>query len=190
MSSDNSKKLQDAIVCFIGEIGEKPERNGLHETPARFEKQLRECTSGYGKNPDDFVKLFDNDGFHDLINISRISFSSLCEHHMLPFFGYIDIAYVPSDKILGLSKFARIVDVFSKRLQVQERLTQEIASYLAEKLHPELLMVRIVAVHTCMTVRGVSRPESHTETFVKIGAATKQNAHYISHFQRMRHSND
>ncbi len=186
MGTESSKTLRDAVTSFLEAIGETPQRNGLHETPARFEKQLRECTSGYGKNPDDFVKLFDNEGFHDLINISRISFSSLCEHHMLPFFGHIDIAYVPRDSILGLSKFARIVDVFSKRLQVQERLTHEIASFLAEKLHPELLMVRIVAAHTCMTVRGVARPESLTETFVKIGADTKKNAHYISHFQRMR----
>lgn len=190
MSIESSKEIQDAVLRFMHDIGEQVDRNGLRETPARFEKQLRECTSGYGKNPDDYVKLFDNEGFHDLIHVSKISFSSLCEHHMLPFFGYIDIAYVPGDMILGLSKFARIVDVFSKRLQVQERLTQELASYLAKKLQPNLLMVRIVATHTCMTVRGVSRPESLTETFSKIGAHTKQNAHFVAQFQRMRQRND
>jgi len=182
MGTKSSKQIQDAVVSFMKDIGEQADRNGLLETPARFEKQLRECTAGYGQNPDDYVKLFENEGFHDLINVSKISFSS--------FFGHIDIAYVPADKILGLSKFARIVDVFSKRLQVQERLTQEIASYLSGKLQPDLLMVRIIATHTCMSSRGVLRPESMTETFAKIGADTPQNAHYVAHFQRMRHRND
>ena len=181
VDADTPTGFEDAIHDRIAAMGDDPSRDGLTETPKRFLKQLRECLSGYSDDPEKHIKLFDNDGFHDLIIVSTISFSSLCEHHMLPFFGTVDIAYLPSDKILGLSKFARIVDAFSKRLQVQERLTKQIADLLEMHLKPELLMVRIEAQHTCMTVRGVLRPQSITKTLV-IRGNTDRHAHYVRQF--------
>ncbi len=175
--------IRSSLQRLFEELGENPERDGLVETPARFEKQLRESLNGYSKDPKSAVKLFENNDYHDLIVVSTIHFSSLCEHHVLPFFGHVDIAYIPGEKILGLSKFARIVDIFSKRLQVQERLTQEIAEFLAEQLQPELVMVRISAVHTCMATRGVNRPASKTDTFAKIGPDTPANRAHVQHFR-------
>src|SRR5690606_20973125 len=158
--------------------------NGTNETPQRFVKQITECLSGYNEDPKNHLKLFDNDkdGYKDLISVLNISFSSVCEHHLLPFFGYIDIAYLPSDKILGLSKFARIIDVFSKRLQVQERLTKQLADFLSENLKSNLVMVNVRAQHTCMVIRGVNRPQSFTETFSVIGNE-KNYQHFINKFR-------
>ena len=186
-NAESSSSIYEGLKKLLIEIGEDPSRNGLLDTPKRFEKQLRECMSGYGKNPDDHIVLFDDNNSHgSLVSVLSISFSSLCEHHVLPFYGYVDIAYVPSNKILGLSKFARIVDVFSKRLQVQERLTHEIADFLAAKLEPELLMVRVSATHSCMGIRGVNRHQSKTETFAICGSNTQPHQHHISYFMHNR----
>lgn len=174
--------LQTAITALLTELGEDTTRNGLLETPTRFEKQIRECLTGYRVDPADYVKLFDASDFNDLVVVSDITFSSLCEHHLLPFFGKVDVGYVPRGKILGLSKFARIIDAFSKRLQVQERLTKELADFLHDNLQPELVMVRIQASHSCMTIRGVQRPQALTETFTVLGASP-DNKHHVSYFQ-------
>lgn len=175
--------LELSISEFLSELGEDTSRDGLIETPQRFSKQLRECLRGYGEDPKQHLKLFEGNDFHDLVTVSRIFFSSTCEHHLLPFFGYIDIGYLPSNKILGLSKFARITKVFSKRLQVQERLTQELADFLEEHLQPKLTMVNISATHTCMSIRGAQCPESLTKTLVMRGNH-KENQQYVEYFQR------
>ena len=182
---DDSTDIRKAILALLSRLGENPNRDGLAETPARFEKQLSECLSGYGQDPLEHVKLFDSGDYTDLVVVSNISFSSLCEHHLLPFYGTVDIAYIPNKKILGLSKFARITDVFSKRLQVQERLTQELANFLHEQLQPELLLIKISATHTCMTIRGVERPGSVTDTFSSRGDIEKHR-HHVEFFQAMR----
>lgn len=177
--------IQTAILALLSELGENTARDALLETPKRFEKQIRECLVGYKDDPEKYVKLFDATDYHDLVVVSDIAFSSLCEHHLLPFFGYVDIAYVPTDKILGLSKFARITDAFSKRLQVQERLTKELADFLYLHLEPSLLVVRIRANHSCMTIRGVLRPESSTETVITLGDIVANQRH-IDHLQARR----
>lgn len=164
MNSKASRELEKSIREFIAGFGEDPKRAGLIETPKRFVKQFTESIVGYSDNPQNHLKLFDSEGSNDLITVSDITFSSLCEHHLVPFFGTIDIAYVPDGKILGLSKFARLIDVYSKRLQVQERLTKELTDTLEEALKPRLLMVTISAKHTCMSSRGVKRHLSTTRT--------------------------
>ena len=182
--SSAEAKLIDAIKDYLSEKGEDINRDGLIDTPKRFVKQLNENLRGYSLDPNDFAKVFDSDGYTDLIYIRDIDFSSQCEHHMVPFMGKVDVAYLPDGKILGLSKFARIVDAYGKRLQVQERLTKQVADLLEDTLKPKLLIVRMVAQHTCMSTRGVCKPGSTTETVVIRGDAEKYK-HYISHFQRM-----
>lgn len=177
----NAHGLEAALVRFLRESGEDPTRDGLHETPARFVRQLKECLIGYAQDPHGFLKVFDNDGYEDLIIVRDISFSSLCEHHMLPFIGTIDVAYLPSQKILGLSKFARLADAISKRLQVQERITKQLADLLETSLKPHLLIVHVAARHMCMGVRGVRRPHAVTDTMIVRGDSYKHR-HYIERF--------
>ena len=148
--SSAEAKLIDAIKDYLSEKGEDINRDGLIDTPERFVKQLNENLRGYSLDPNDFAKVFDSDGYTDLIYIRDIDFSSQCEHHMVPFMGKVDVAYLPDGKILGLSKFARIVDAYGKRLQVQERLTKQVADLLEDTLKPKLLIVRMVAQHTCI----------------------------------------
>jgi GTP cyclohydrolase I len=162
-------------------LGGEADSAELHDTPRRFITQLQECLSGYGEDPERHLKTFAGDGSHDLITVSDISFSSMCEHHLVPFFGTVDIAYVPGDKILGLSKFARLTDTLSRRLQVQERLTRQLADLLEAHLQPQLLMVRITATHLCMTARGVRRAESKAET-LSIRGDTATYAHFVDKF--------
>ena len=180
----STQGLETAIEQFIKKAQGGVVHDGLKETPKRFIKQITECLSGYSEDPARHLKLFDNDSYHDLIIVSRISFSSVCEHHLLPFFGYVDIAYLPGSKILGLSKFARIVDVYSRRMQVQERLTKQLATFFYDNLSSDLVMVNIAAQHTCMMIRGVNRPESLTETLAIQGDRTGKEV-YISQFQQL-----
>ncbi len=184
-------KIQQSLKYLLKELGEDVNREGLLETPKRYEKQLRENLKGYLENPENHVKLFDNDNYHDLVVVSKIAFSSMCEHHILPFYGYVDIAYIPGKKILGLSKFARIVAVFSKRLQVQERLTKQLAHFLYDNLEPEFIMVHISAAHTCMTVRGVEKHDSVTDTIATLGdkqPTAKQYAKFLKHLSSIKSS--
>lgn len=179
--STAATQLQGAMSDYLQALGEDSKRDGLLETPHRFVKQLRECLAGYNDSPQDHLKVFDNDGYRDLVMVRDITFGSLCEHHMLPFFGTVDIAYLPKDKILGLSKFARITDALSKRLQVQERITQQLADLLEKSLEPDLLIVKISAKHMCMGLRGVQRRNSITDTVI-IRGDTKKYANYVEQF--------
>ncbi len=157
--------LSPLIRDLLREVGEDPEREGLLHTPARVDRSVRFLTSGYSANLDEVVNdaLFEAEG-SEMVIVKRIEFYSMCEHHMLPFFGHAHIGYIPSRKILGLSKFARIVDVFARRFQLQERMTSQIADALTGLLQPEGLAVVTDAHHMCMMMRGVEKQSSTTRT--------------------------
>ena len=162
MADERTRKLEELVREFLLLIGEDPNREGLRETPARVAKMwLEELSAGYREDPTTHLKTFtaSDAGLRSGIVVVRgVPVRSMCEHHLLPFFGYAHIAYVPDGRILGFSKFARIVDTFARRLQVQERLTRQVADFLYEELKPKGLIVLIDAVHTCALVRGVEEP--------------------------------
>jgi len=155
-----ARRIEALVREFIKSIGEDPEREGLRDTPARVARMwVEELAAGYGEDPWRYVKVFrEGEGSGGLVVVRDIPVRSVCEHHLMPFFGYAHIAYVPNGAVLGFSKFARIVDVFARRLQIQERLTREVADFLYEALKPKGVMVVIDAIHTCALVRGVEEP--------------------------------
>lgn len=157
--------LNDLLGKVISGLGEDINREGLQKTPERVERSLRFLTSGYSTRVEDVLNgaLFAAEG-SEMVVVKGIEFYSLCEHHMLPFFGHAHIAYIPQKKILGLSKFARVVDVFARRMQVQERMTSQIADALMESLDPVGLAVVTEASHLCMMMRGVEKQGSSTRT--------------------------
>ena len=149
----------------IRQLGEDPDRQGLLKTPERVEKSMKWLTRGYGLSVMDVIgdAIFDED-HHNMVIVKDIEMYSMCEHHMLPFFGKVHIGYIPNGKIVGLSKLPRVVEVFARRLQVQERLTEQIASALMEVLQPQGVGVVIEAAHLCMMMRGVEKQNSKTLT--------------------------
>jgi GTP cyclohydrolase I len=168
-------KAAEAFQNLLGVLGEDPERDGLQETPFRFIKALAEHTTGYREDPaQHLTKTFDVN-HNDIVLVKDIPFNSLCEHHLAPFVGKVHIAYIPSDKITGLSKFGRTVEGYAKRLQVQERLTQQIADAIQETLDPQAVAVIIEAEHTCMSGRGIKKHGATTVTSTMRGLF-KENA--------------
>ena len=169
------KPPQGAIASrmrdVLAELGEDPEREGLVNTPLRVEKALRYLTSGYTANVDEIVNgaLFDVK-YDEVVIVRDIEFFSMCEHHMLPFFGKIHVAYLPDKKVIGLSKLPRIVDVFARRLQIQERLTQEVAETVQKLIQPKGVAVICEARHFCMMMRGVEKQHSGAITSAMLGA--------------------
>jgi GTP cyclohydrolase I len=169
------KSPQGAIASrmrdVLAELGEDPQREGLVNTPERVEKALRYLTSGYAANLDQIVNgaLFDVK-YDEVVIVRDIEFFSMCEHHMLPFFGKIHVAYLPDKKVIGLSKLPRIVDVFARRLQIQERLTQEVAETLQNLIQPRGVAVICEAQHFCMMMRGVEKQHSGAITSAMLGA--------------------
>lgn len=163
-------EIQSLAQRLFVTIGENPAREGLEKTPERFEKAILELTAGYRLTAEDAVGegIFQSEG-PGLIQVREIDFFSLCEHHILPFWGRVSVSYFPSDKILGLSKLARIVEVFSRRLQVQERLTREIAEAIQNLVQARAVFVRIQGEHMCMMMRGVRKVNSSTVTEFSIG---------------------
>ncbi len=157
--------LDHLISKLISGLGEDVSREGLLKTPERVERSLRFLTSGYTSRVEDVLNgaLFEAEG-SEMVVVKHIEFYSMCEHHMLPFFGHAHIAYIPNKKILGLSKFARVVDVFARRMQVQERMTSQIADALMQALEPEGIAVVTEASHLCMMMRGVEKQGSTTRT--------------------------
>jgi GTP cyclohydrolase I len=158
-------ELQALIRRQLELLGEDAERDGLLKTPERVEKSLRWLTRGYELSVEDVIgdAVFDED-HHNLVLVKDIEMYSLCEHHMLPFFGKVHIGYIPNGRIVGLSKLPRVVEVFARRLQVQERMTEQIASALMEVLKPQGVAVVIEAAHLCMMMRGVEKQNSKTIT--------------------------
>ena len=163
--------MQDLIRRLLVDLGEDPEREGLARTPQRVDKALRFLTSGYAANIDEVLNeaLFTVD-YSEMVIVKDIDFYSLCEHHLLPFFGKCHIAYIPSTRVIGLSKIPRLVDVFSRRLQIQERLTNQIADTIREKISPLGVAVVIEATHLCMSMRGVEKQNSFAVTSAMVGA--------------------
>jgi len=163
--------MQDLVRGVLAALGEDPEREGLVSTPARVEKALKFLTSGYAANIDEVLNnaLFTVD-YSEMVIVKDIDFYSLCEHHLLPFFGKCHVAYLPSSKVIGLSKIPRLVDVFSRRLQVQERLTSQIAETIREKIAPLGVAVVVEATHLCMSMRGVQKQNSFAVTSSMLGS--------------------
>jgi len=168
--SDKTKKIAQKYEDVIDLIGEKKYREGLQKTPIRASKSIQFLTQGYHIDPDEIIKsaLF-KEHYQQMVLIKDIELYSLCEHHLVPFFGKAHIAYIPKNHIVGLSKIPRIVDVFSRRLQVQERLTREISDCLEKNLKPTGVAVVIEASHLCMQMRGVEKQNSLTTTSSMLG---------------------
>lgn len=154
----------DIFSAWIRSFGDDPEREGLTDTYRRFIESRQELFSGYHKNPNEVVTLFDSEGYDEMIICRDIDFFSTCEHHMLPFYGRAHIGYIPSEKIIGISKFARVTDIFAKRLQNQERLTTQIAEFLNDTLKPHGLGVILEAEHLCIKSRGADKQNSTVTT--------------------------
>jgi len=156
--SDHPDPIEPLVTTMLKELGEDPGRDGLERTPARVARAMRFLTSGYQKNPRELLNgaLFDVT-YDEMVIVKDIEFYSLCEHHMLPFFGRVHVAYVPKGRVVGLSKIPRLVEMFARRLQVQERLTTQIAATLEEVLQPKGVAVVAEAIHLCMMMRGVSQ---------------------------------
>jgi GTP cyclohydrolase I len=162
--------IADLVRKLIIELGEDPNREGLRRTPERFEKALRFLTSGYRQDPE---KLLNGAMFtvcyDEMVVVRDIELYSLCEHHLLPFFGKCHVAYIPSEKVVGLSKIARLVNMYARRLQIQERLTSQIAKAIQEKLSPQGVGVIVEARHLCMVMRGVEKQHSSATTSAMLG---------------------
>ena len=169
------KKIEDAVREILIGIGEDPEREGLLKTPQRVAKSYAELMDGYSKDPDKLINgaLF-NVEYDQMVVVNDIEFYSMCEHHLLPFFGHAHVAYLPGGKVIGLSKIPRIVDMFAHRLQVQERMTQQIADFISDQIHPQGVAVVIEAQHMCMAMRGVKKQEASMTTSAMLGAFRTQ----------------
>ncbi|MBE9510959.1 MAG: GTP cyclohydrolase I FolE [Bacteroidetes bacterium] len=165
------KDFEAAIRKILQEIGENPERQGLVDTPKRIEKMYRELTRGYRQNPEELINsaLFDVD-YDEMVVVTHINYYSLCEHHMLPFFGAAHVGYIPKGKVVGLSKIPRIVDMYARRLQVQERMTAQIANVLQDQLNPDGVGVVVEGYHMCMSMRGVEKEKAKMITSTLLGS--------------------
>jgi GTP cyclohydrolase I len=171
VSVEKSESIADLVRRMLELIGEDPERDGLRHTPERFEKALRFLTSGYHQDP---KKLLNGAMFSvcydQMVLVKDIEVYSLCEHHMLPFFGKCHVAYIPDKRVVGLSKIPRLVNMFARRLQIQERLTNQIASAIQQEISPFGVGVVVEARHLCMVMRGVEKQNSQTVTSAMLGA--------------------
>jgi GTP cyclohydrolase IA len=166
----DSARIAELVRQMLVQVGEDPHREGLKRTPERFEKALRFLTSGYGQDPE---KLLNGAMFSvcydEMVVVKDIEVYSLCEHHLLPFFGKCHVAYIPNKKVVGLSKIARLVNMYARRLQIQERLTSQIAQTIEDKLKPQGVGVIIEARHLCMVMRGVEKQNSAAVTSHMLG---------------------
>jgi GTP cyclohydrolase I len=167
----SEKQALEAVKTLIFWAGDNPEREGLRETPKRVVNAYREFFAGYGENPIDVLgKTFEEiQGYEDIVLLKNMRFESHCEHHMVPFIGIAHIAYIPNKKVVGISKIARLLDIFSKRLQTQETMTAQIADTINSVLKPKGVAVLIDAEHQCMTSRGIHKPGTTTTTVRMLG---------------------
>jgi GTP cyclohydrolase I len=182
----------DLYTELISRLGEDPERDGLLKTPSRTAHAMTFLTKGYREDPEKILHgaLFDVD-YDEMVIVRDIEVFSLCEHHMLPFFGKVHVAYIPKGKVIGLSKIPRLVEVFARRLQVQERLTRQIADSIQDAIDPQGVGVVIEARHLCMMMRGVEKQHSSTVTSAMVGVFQQQNtrAEFLSLVQSRPQSN-
>ena len=181
----SEKEAEEAFAKIIKWIGEDPSREGLKSTPKRLVKAFKEYYRGYSEDPNKILeKTFgDVQGYDDMVIQKNISLQSHCEHHMAPIIGVVHVAYIPKDRVVGLSKLARVVEVFSKRLQTQERLTMQIATVLMEALKAKGVAVSIDATHQCMTMRGIKKEQATTVTNYYLGKF-KEDLSYQNRYLR------
>jgi GTP cyclohydrolase IA len=184
------ESIRKAIIEVIKGVGEDPEREGLRNTPDRVSRMYAELLSGYGTDPEKIINgaLF-NINYDEMVLVRDIEFYSLCEHHMLPFLGRAHVAYLPAGKVIGLSKIPRIVDMYARRLQVQERMTRQIANLLQQTLEPQGVAVVVEAMHLCSMMRGVRKHDARMTTSAMHGAfranlATRQE--FLDNISRSR----
>lgn len=165
-----SDEIECAVTMILEAIGEDPEREGLLQTPSRVSRMFEELTAGYHVDPERLINgaLFDVQ-YNEMVVVRDIDYYSLCEHHILPFVGKAHVAYVPNGKVIGLSKIPRIVEMFARRLQVQERMTQQIADFLNETLHPLGVAVVVQGMHMCAAMRGVKKANARMSTSAMLG---------------------
>ena len=170
-TEDSFERMSEAVRVMLESVGEDPDREGLLKTPKRVAEAMQFLTQVYGQSLEKLVNgaIFD-EGHNEMVLVRDIDFFSLCEHHMLPFMGRAHVSYIPNQKVVGLSKIARIVEMYSRRLQVQERLTRQIAEAIQEILDPQGVAVVMEATHMCMTMRGVQKPGSWTVTSAMVGS--------------------
>jgi GTP cyclohydrolase I len=167
----NADQAEDAVTQLLKALGENPERDGLKNTPRRVARMYSELLGGYSVNPVAMINgaLFEVK-YDEMVLVRDIEFYSLCEHHMLPFMGRVHVAYIPDGKVLGLSKIPRVVDMYARRLQVQERMTRQIADFLSDLLKPQGVAVVVEAMHLCMMMRGVKKHDARMTTSAMHGA--------------------
>ena len=181
-------RVEEAVRDILREIGEDPTRDGLRGTPDRVHRMYAELTAGYHVDPDRLVNgaIFDVD-YSEMVVVKDIPFYSLCEHHLLPFFGTASVAYIPRGRVIGLSKIPRIVEMYARRLQIQERMTQEIADFLNARLDPQGVGVVVEANHLCAVMRGIRKPGTVMTTSAVLGlfrSRDRTRAEFFSHLDR------
>jgi GTP cyclohydrolase I len=181
-------RVEAAVREILVEIGEDPYRDGLLRTPERVHRMYAELTAGYRVDPDRLINgaVFDVD-YSEMVIVKDIPFYSLCEHHLLPFFGAASVAYIPKGRVIGLSKIPRIVEMYARRLQVQERLTQQVAEFLQDRLQPQGVGVVMEATHLCAVMRGVRKPGTIMTTSAVLGifrSRDKTRAEFLAHLER------
>ena len=182
----DKEKIEQAVKLFLEGIGEDPNREGLLEIPDRIARMCEEIYAGPDMNINEVLKKRFKVENSEMVLEKDITFYSTCEHHLLPFFGKVHIAYIPNEEVVGLSKLARTVEVYARRLQMQEQLTNQIADALCENLNPKGVMVLVEAEHTCMTMRGIKKPGSKTVTIATRGAFEKDDKLQRRFFDMLR----
>ena len=188
MSYHSDPAIEDAVRVILKQIGENPEREGLLKTPSRVAKMYAELTAGYHIDPDALINdaIF-SVSYDEMVLVKNIEFSSLCEHHMLPFMGRVHVAYIPNGKVVGLSKIPRIVEMFARRLQVQERMTVQIADFINQRLEPLGVAVVAEGVHMCAVMRGVKKAGATMVTSAMRGVFRddpKTRSEFMAHIER------
>jgi GTP cyclohydrolase IA len=186
--AEGSDRIEHAVRDILAEIGEDPDREGLRRTPERIHRMYHELTAGYHVDPDRLINgaVFDVD-YSEMVVVKGIEFYSLCEHHLLPFFGTAAVGYLPRERVIGLSKIPRIVEMYARRLQVQERLTQQIADFLMERIDPLGVGVVIEAQHLCTSMRGVRKGGATMVTSAVLGQfrrSERTREEFLAHLER------